>query len=319
MSRPAVSLLVLAYRQRHLLDDAVRAAFAQEGEPIEIVLSDDGSADGSHERLLALAAQYRGPHAVRVRPASARLGIGGHYNALMAFATGELLVTAAADDVSRPDRVRRLVEAWLADGRRADLIASHLVDMDGQGGLHGVIRVDELERWRGERDWWQQRPHVVGAGHAFTRRMMERFGPLRADLAYEDQAMAFRALMTGGGLTVDAPLVHYRRGGVSGRPVFDSVGAMTAWTRGRLDRWRAETLQLIDDAERLGLGERMRAAMDPALRRDRYLRVLLVRPPWQARWQALREAAPLPLGWRLRKLLAEAAPSLALQLKRRRR
>jgi hypothetical protein len=63
----------------------------------------------------------------------------------------------------------------------------------------------------------------------------------------------------------------------------------------------------------------MRAAMDPALRRDRYLRVLLDRPPWQARWQALREAAPLPLGWRLRKLLAEAAPSLALQLKRRQR
>ena len=63
---PNVSLLVLTYQQRALLDGAVASAFAQDCEPIEIVLSDDGSKDGSYERLLELAAAYRGPHRVVV-------------------------------------------------------------------------------------------------------------------------------------------------------------------------------------------------------------------------------------------------------------
>jgi len=313
---PQVSLLLLSYRQRALLDGAVAAALAQQGGPFEIVLSDDGSDDGSFERLQQLAAAYRGPHRVVVRPRTSNLGIAGHYNALLAFARGELLVTAAGDDISTPDRVRRLVEAWEAGGRRADLIASHLIDMDARGGLHGVIRVDDLARWRGVDDWFGGRPHVVGAGHAFTRRLMERFGPLRADLTYEDQAMVFRAISMGGAVTVDAPLVHYRRGGTSAKPDWASANEMTRWTLCRLDREHAEHLQLLADAERAEVGDRMRDALDAALRRDRLLRVLLARAGWRERWRAMREAAPLPLGWRLRKLLDTAAPEATFRIKR---
>jgi glycosyltransferase involved in cell wall biosynthesis len=313
---PTVSLLLLSYRQRDLLDRAVAAAFAQQGPPIEIVLSDDGSNDGSFERLEELAAAYRGPHRVVVRPRSSNLGIAGHYNALLAFSRGELLVTAAGDDVSAPDRVRRLVEAWETNGRRADLIASHLIDMDAQGGLHDMLRVDDLGRWRGTGDWMRKRPYIVGAGHAFTRRMMERFGPLRTDLSYEDQIMVFRAMAMGGAITVDAPLVHYRRGGASGKPGFASVEQMTRWTLGRLDRERAEVDQLLADAEVADCAERMRDLLDPQIRRDRLLRLLLRRPPWRERWRALREAASLPLGWRLRKLIDTATPELTFRVKR---
>lgn len=321
---PRISLLVLTYQQRSMLDHAVASAFAQQGPPIEIVLSDDGSTDGSFERLTELASAYRGPHRVIVRPRSANLGIARHYNALLAFASGELLVTAAGDDASTPDRVRRLVDAWDANGRRADLIASHLVDMDTTGGLHDVIHVDDLAQWRGLDDWALNRPHVVGASHAFTRRMMARFGPLIDGLAYEDQAMVFRALAMGGAITVDAPLVHYRRGGASGKPRFADAGEMTRWELRRLDQWRSEALQLLADAQAVGWEERMAVLMDAPLRRDRYLRLLLARPPWRERWHALHEAAPLPLGWRLKKLLASADAGLtfrikaALQLRRRR-
>lgn len=312
---PRVSLLVLAYQQRGLIDHAVASAFAQDCEPIEIVLSDDGSSDGSHERLQELARSYAGPHRVVVRPREPNLGIGRHYSRLMELATGELLVTAAGDDASTPDRIRRLVETWDRNGRRADLIASHLIDMDAEGGLHDLIRVDDLGAWRSIEDWARKRPYVVGAGHAFTRRLMDRFGPLHADLAYEDQVMVFRALAMGGALTVDAPLVHYRRGGVSARPGFENAAQMTRWTLRQLDRWRAENEQLIADAEGIGFGARMRSHVDGALRRDRYLRTLLGRPPWRDRWHALREAAPLPLAWRLRKLIDSACPAATFRVR----
>ena len=312
---PTVSMLVLTYQQRELLDRAVTNALAQDCDPIEIVLSDDGSSDGSYERLQVLAAGYRGPHRVVVRPRTPNLGIAEHYNHLLRFARGELLVTAAGDDVSTPDRVRRLVQAWDANGRRADLIASHLIDMDSSGGLHGLIRVDDLALWHGIDDWMRNRPYIVGAAHAFTRRMFERFGPMHCEVAYEDQIMVFRAIAMGGAITVDEPLVHYRRGGTSASPRIDSVEQRTAWTERRLDRWLAESNQLIADAGVVGCGERMRTVMDDSLRRDRFLRVLLNHPSWTARWRALRDAAPLPMGWRLRKLLDTAFPNAAFRIK----
>jgi glycosyltransferase involved in cell wall biosynthesis len=312
---PKVSLLVLTYQQRALLDGAVASAFAQDCEPIEIVLSDDGSSDGSHERLLALAAAYRGPHRVLVRPRGPNLGIAEHYNQLHAYASGELFVTAAGDDASTPDRVRRLVDAWNVNGRRADLIASHLTDMDAAGHLHDTIRVDDLAAWPNIDAWIAKRPYIVGASHAYTRRMMDRFGGMDRAIAYEDQIMVFRAIASGGAITVDAPLVHYRRGGTSRQPGFDSVDQKAHWTERQLDRILAEMNQLIADAHVAGCAERMQSLMERPLHRDRYLRTLMRELPWRERWRALREAGDLPLGWRLRKLLHAAFPNATFHLK----
>ena len=312
---PKVSLLVLAYQQRALLDNAVASAFAQDCEPIEIVLSDDGSNDGSHERLLELAAEYRGPHRVVVRPRGPNLGIAEHYNQLHAYASGELFVTAAGDDTSTPDRVRRLIDAWNTNGRRADLIASHLIDMDASGRLHDTIRVDDLAAWPTIDAWMAKRPYIVGASHAYTRRAMERFGSMNRAIAYEDQIMVFRAIAMGGAITVDAPLVHYRRGGTSRLPGFDSADQRVDWTERQLDRLLAEMTQLIADADTAGCGERMRALMDQPLRRDRYLRVLLSEAPWGERWRAFHEAGDLALDWRLRKLLHSTFPNATFRFK----
>ena len=312
---PKVSLLVLTYQQRSLLDGAVASAFAQDCEPIEIVLSDDGSTDGSHERLLELAAAYSGPHRVVVRPRGPNVGIAEHYNQLHAFASGELFVTAAGDDASTPDRVRRLVDAWNANGRRADLIASHLIDMDAAGGLHDVIRVDDLAKWPGIDAWFVKRPYIVGASHAYTRRMMERFGPMDRAIAYEDQIMVFRAIASGGAIIVDAPLVHYRRGGTSRLPSFESVDHKTEWTERQLDRLLAEMAQLTADAYVAGCAERMHALMDWPLQRDRYLRALRRMPSLRERWSALREAHKLPIGWRVRKLLHSEFPNATFLVK----
>lgn len=312
---PRVSLLLLAYNQSALLPMAVASAFAQDCPPIEIVLSDDGSTDGSFEAMQALAMAYRGPHRVIVRRNAGNVGIGEHYNQLMAVAEGELLVTAAGDDISTPDRVRRLVEAWDATDRRADLIASHVLDLDHHGQLHDVIRVDDLKLCIGTESWMTKRPYIIGAGHAFTRRLMEHFGPFDGAVAYEDQIMVFRALCLGGARTVDAALVHYRRGGTSMKPRFDGAESMEAWTARQLDRMLAEVHQLIADADTAGCGPRMRALMEKSVRRDKFLRTLLRRPPWIERWNVFRDAAALPLGWRLRKLLHSAFPNATFHVK----
>jgi glycosyltransferase involved in cell wall biosynthesis len=145
---PRITLLLFAFNQVALVGDAVRACLAQEGEPLEIVLSDDASTDGTFVELQRLAAAYGGPHHVRVRRNAVNLGVGAHYNAAVADCGGQLIVTAAGDDISLPHRVRALAAAWDATGQEVDLLASHLIDMDAQGNDVGVLRVDNLAAWR---------------------------------------------------------------------------------------------------------------------------------------------------------------------------
>lgn len=310
---PRISLLVLTYNQATVVESAVQSCLAQVGEPLEIVLSDDASTDGTHTLLLEMAAAYRGPHQVRVRRNPQNLGIGAHYNAVIKYSAGQLLVTAAGDDISLPHRVQTLATAWDASGQKADLLASHLVDMSADGLDLGTIRVDDLARWGSPEDWVRRRPYVVGASHAFSRRLHERFGPIRADLPYEDQAMALRASCMGGGITVQEALVRYRRGGVS-------AGAFKRLTmaenRQRLSvkhlRQRALYLQVQQDLATVGRLDLWGGKMVKKLHQSELVLSMQETQGWTERWALLRQHSQAGWAWGIVQVLAAQWPELNL-------
>jgi glycosyltransferase involved in cell wall biosynthesis len=211
-----VTLVLLTFNQAQFVEQAALACLSQLCEPIEIFFSDDASTDNTFAVLKKIAANYAGPHRLIVRQNDRNLGIGAHYNQVIELAQGDLIITAAGDDVSMPNRVQKILDAWRNLHCKPDLISSYLVDMQFDGHLGATLLVDDLSQWRCAADWVQKRPKVIGAAHAFTKRLHQHFGPFDPRLTFEDQAMALRAAHLGGGLTIKEPLLNYRRGGVSG-------------------------------------------------------------------------------------------------------
>jgi len=251
---PRATIALIAFNQRQWLAEAIAACFAQTCEPIEILLSDDASSDGSYELMCEMAEAYIGPHAVKCRQNEWNLGIGQHYNRIVEASSGALIVTAAGDDISLPNRVGEILRAWDRFDNKPDLISSHLIDMDFSGAEFDVIRVDNLAKWVSPAHWARKRPYVIGASHAFTKRLHQRFGPFASDLTYEDQVMAFRACCMGGGITVDQPLVKYRRGGVSSQSGKDADRkTFSERTRTKFQRQGALFRQIHADMEAAGL------------------------------------------------------------------
>jgi glycosyltransferase involved in cell wall biosynthesis len=298
----SISLVLLTYNQADTAADAARSCLAQEGPPIEIILSDDASADGTCRVLEQVALAYDGPHRVRLNCNERNLGIAQHLNRLASLASGELIVEAAGDDLSLPGRVQRIAQAWEQTGRRADLIAHALIDMSSDGRDQGTIRVDDLARWRSADDWVTRRPHVIGAGHAWTKRLFDRFGPLADGIAYEDQVLTLRALLSGGALTIDEPLVRYRRGGTSGKARGTTRDAVLERMRVQNARHLAELLQMRRDAQLAGASG-VDATLQPELARQSYLqRLLAADDDWGKRVRTLVGAGPdVPALWRWRK------------------
>ena len=62
--RPLVTFALFAYNQERFIREAIEGAFAQTYEPLEIILSDDCSADRTFEIIQENAAAYLGPHSV---------------------------------------------------------------------------------------------------------------------------------------------------------------------------------------------------------------------------------------------------------------
>lgn len=308
-------MVVFGFRQSATIEASIESAFAQACEPIEIILSDDASPDDTYEKMQRQSALYSGPHRVHARRNSHNLGIEGHFNEVVAAAQGELIVMMAGDDLSLPDRVARIAEAWDVTGQRADLIASHLYDMSPDGQDLGVIKVDDLSLWRSIDDWARRRPYVIGAAHAFTKRLFTRYGPLQKTVCYEDQINLLRAICDGGACTIDAPLVRYRRGGVSDRQREFSAQIFL----GRLRRLNAIHLavhrQWLHDAEIAGCQPLVKTATATEFERELYLESLLNAPGAMARLGVMGRPSSLPVGWRWRKGLYLMWPSLAARIR----
>lgn len=132
-SPPIVTFGLIAYRQEKYIREAIEGAFAQRCSAMEIILSDDCSPDGTFDIMAEMAASYRGPHTVRVRREPINVGTVQHLINIARAAHGELLVVAAGDDVSYPDRARKLYDAWKESGAAA--LASHHDEIDAEGRM----------------------------------------------------------------------------------------------------------------------------------------------------------------------------------------
>ena len=300
MAPPSASILLMAYNQQATVQAAVEAALAQTGEPIEIIVSDDASTDATFTVMQRSVAGYAGPHTVRLNRNPVNLGIGAHISRLVGLSHGDMLFIAAGDDVSLPQRCERVMQAWRAQGRRADLIAAELIDIDAAGHVHGTLRPTDLASYRNAADWLARPPYVVGAAQAWTRRVFERYGPLPAGVVGEDLIMVFRAIGAGGAFTLAEPLVKYRRGGVSRRvrnlSAHDVVRRAVKSSGAAL----AELPQLLADALTMGQLPTVQPTLERQLARARFVHALFAVTGFAPKLRLVLSAGGVPWGARLR-------------------
>ena len=108
-----VTFALMCHDEQLFVRDALRAALAQDYEPLEILISDDHSTDGTFEIIQEEIRHYAGPHSFRIVRHNQNIGFENWFRTAE-NARGEFVVGAHGDDVSRPGRTRCLVEAWHA-------------------------------------------------------------------------------------------------------------------------------------------------------------------------------------------------------------
>lgn len=212
MPSPLVSFVLCAYKQERFIRDAVAGALAQTYSPLEIILSDDNSPDQTFAIMRELATAYRGPHKIVLNQNPTNLGLGGHINRLMELASGEIIVIAAGDDISIPERTEYIQREFAAAKGKAMAVFSDMEEIDSSGKF--LRHADTRPRLDFDNPLQCCRnllEGITGASNAWHRSVFDAFGPLLPGTVFEDRVIAMRAALLGGIRHVPEPLVKYRR------------------------------------------------------------------------------------------------------------
>jgi hypothetical protein len=326
MSEPSLTLLLMTYNQAPYLAEAIESALAQQGPPIEILVSDNGSTDDTPDVVARCLAAYRGAHRVRQHRFVQNLGgPAAHVREAAALCSGQWLVFQHGDDLSLPERVA-VLRPLLADPALLCCYSDvEVIDATGRR-LRPAAQAapgpgDEPAAW-----FARVQAFALGACLAIDRRLLSLFPPL-PDNVFEDQVLPFRAALAGRVRHIAQPLVRYRVHGantVSQSLTHASVAALreaVARSTAKLEAVAASRHADVAHARQawpdraVGFAG-LDAVVEASLEEARYQQALTL-GPWPRRLgAALSPRRSLSVRQRLLAVVRAVAPAVELQYRR---
>jgi glycosyltransferase involved in cell wall biosynthesis len=195
-SAPLVTVALRAFNSRQFIRAALDGAVAQTYRPLEIVVCDDGSTDGTDAEIEQYLTEVSTDVPIRLVRHSTNLGVGAALDAIVANSRGEYLMIADADDVSLSgraaeciDTVRRTGSGYLGVACQGQCIDPNGKELGGQILFHqeGDLTAASIARGGG----------LTGAISLLSRRVFEVGPPLCGLRQREDRLLGYRAACLG--------------------------------------------------------------------------------------------------------------------------
>lgn len=212
-----VSVVVCTYNGERFLAEQLQSILDQTHPPDDIIVSDDGSSDGTLEIIAEFSSRNSGankPHWT-VQSRQIPLGVAGNFASALSAASGEFIALADQDDIWEPTRL----ESGLAGfGDHVLLVHSDAMLIDEAGQPTGSL-MSTLRLTRGERssllsgnavDALLRRNLVTGAATMIRASLLTQALPVPEGWIH-DEWLALVAAAQGGVVFSEDSLIRYRQ------------------------------------------------------------------------------------------------------------
>jgi glycosyltransferase involved in cell wall biosynthesis len=244
VATPSISVAVPAYNAERWIGETLESVLVQTSPPLEVVVVDDGSTDGTRAKAECFGDQ------VRVIGQENR-GAPGAYNRAFRESLGDYVAMCPADDLWEPRKLE-----WQGEVLRSHPEVDIVFGKARSFGLrdeafaappgNGMLDRDDLLQALYEQD-------VIPAPTAVVRRALHaRLGGFREDIAIEDYEFWFRALRDEAVFYYDARLLVRLRQHSENL----SSQALTVWELNhQIHTWYAEDVGDADLVRRVLSGD----------------------------------------------------------------
>lgn len=196
------SVVIPHWNARHYLPACLDSLLAQTYRPLEVLVVDNASEDGSQELVKECYPT------VQLIELPDNRGFTGACNAGMVAAKGEVIVLLNNDTEAEPDWIEQIMAAF---SRHADagIVASKMLLFDKRDTLHTSgdgVRIDGIPYnrgiWQADGPEFSREEYVFsacGGSAAYRKSMLDRIGLLDDDFYFslEDVDIAWRAQLAG--------------------------------------------------------------------------------------------------------------------------
>lgn len=218
---PKLSYVLLTHNRAEYVRQAMESAFAQDyaGE-LEYIISDDCSTDRTYDIIRQCADSYQGGRRVVVTQTPQNLHLAGNTNHAIRFATGEWIIRADDDDLSRVDRCSQIGHAIAAHPGCSFVLAKQRRFTDSEEAeaqdfcrtAEAMAPASVYDIRKGE-DGYSPFFRPDSSNKAWSARVYSEFPPLPPDAKYVDDLICmYRANALGYGVSIPAVTVMARDG-----------------------------------------------------------------------------------------------------------
>ena len=198
MSLPTLSVVIPHYNHGHLVRNAVGAMLAQSVPPLEIIIVDDASTDGSKPTLHELAAAHP---CLRVIENEQNRGVAFSSNRGVSLCRGDYVYIAAADDLVLPGFFGKTMKL-ARDYPKAGIIYGKMAMVDAVGAILDMFEVSawQTARFATPQQFLRQHleseepTHSLCGATIYQRDALLTVGGFRAELGHWMDSFAARAI-----------------------------------------------------------------------------------------------------------------------------
>ena len=140
--KPWVSVICTSFNQRAYVEEALRSVVEQDYPYVELIVLDNGSVDGTAERIVAFIKQHP---SIRFIRNTVNIGLNRAFNQGLALAGGRYVIDLSADDVLLPERITKQVRLFEQLAGQYAVVFANAAYIDAQGrqaGVHYPIDAD---------------------------------------------------------------------------------------------------------------------------------------------------------------------------------
>lgn len=203
-----ISVAMVSYQGAKYIKEQLDSILKQLGPEDEVVVSDDGSTDGTREILKSYQEQDDRVHMID----GPKTGVKANVENALRACQGEYIFLADQDDIWMPEKVERVMEEFMS--KHANLVVHDAIVMDGECSeviLESFYSLKSSGAGMLKNIW---RNTYIGCCMAFKRNLLEEVLPIPSYIEMHDQWIGVINDNLGLGTSfIPEKLLKYRRHG----------------------------------------------------------------------------------------------------------
>jgi glycosyltransferase involved in cell wall biosynthesis len=210
-NNPLISLVLACYNQEQFVGEAVEGVLSQTYSPLEIVIIDDCSPDGTAGVIEAKLAERPERRDIRFIRNETNLKPGGVSQLGLSITKADFITIASGDDILLPDMIADIAKVWREES--ASLVITNATYIDGKSSLlHRTYRDPDFPADDSFETLLRDGVNACcfGPCMSFERQLYTEFGWPPEHLQCADIMYPFYSYLLKGGRFLSKPLFKYR-------------------------------------------------------------------------------------------------------------